>query len=64
MNMKIVNDKAIVDGNKDVYDLVIDKSNNCNRPLSVTLAWYGEFDIYYTLLDCPCQLGYCTIHLR
>ena len=43
MIMKIVNDKVIVDGNKDVYDLVIDKSNDCNRPLSVTLAWYGEF---------------------
>ena len=61
MNMKIVNDKAIVDGNKDVYDLVIDKSNNCNRPLSVTLAWYGEF--YDALLLCLTTIVYLIQNL-
>ena len=43
MQMKVVNDKWIVDGSKDIYKVTIDTSNECNRLLSVTLAWYGEF---------------------
>lgn len=43
MQMQVVNDKLIVNGNKDVYTLYIDR-NICggDRPLSVTLAWYGK----------------------
>jgi hypothetical protein len=42
MYMMVVNDKNLVNGRKDVYTVYADKSNGCNRPLSVTLAWYGE----------------------
>lgn len=39
MQMKVVNSKFIINGYKDTVTLSIDKSN-CDRPLSVTLAWY------------------------
>ena len=39
MQMKVVNNKFIINGYKDTFTLSIDKSN-CDRPLSVTLAWY------------------------
>jgi len=44
MQMQVVNDNFIVDGNKDVYTFYIN-TNNCsgNRPFSATLAWYGKF---------------------
>ena len=42
MQMQVVNDKFIVDGNKDVYTFYIDRDNcNRDREFSVTLAWYG-----------------------
>lgn len=39
MQMKVVNNKFIINGYKDTFTLSIDKSK-CDRPLSVTLAWY------------------------
>jgi len=49
MNMKIVNDKWINNGNRDTYQLMIDKSNGCDMPLRVTLAWYGKSVLYHML---------------
>ena len=43
--MKVVNEKYILNGNRDSYQLMIDKSNGCDRDLRVTLAWYGK--LYY-----------------
>jgi subtilisin family serine protease len=41
MQMKVVNNKHIVNGYKDIITLLIDKSDStCERKLSVTLAWY------------------------
>ena len=39
MQMKVVNNKFIVNGYKDIITLLIDKAD-CERDLSVTLAWY------------------------
>ena len=39
MQMKVVNNKFIINGYKDIITLLIDKSD-CERQLSVTLAWY------------------------
>ena len=52
MKMITVNDKWIEDGGKDVYTVYIDKSDGCDRELSATLAWYGEF-----LVFCGCQIS-------
>ena len=41
MDMWVVNDKFITNGNVDVYKVYID-TTGCSRPLSVTMAWYGE----------------------
>lgn len=40
MSMMIVNDKPLVNGEKDIYTLFIDESNGCTRELSATLSWY------------------------
>lgn len=53
MQMMLVNDKLITDGQRDSFRLYIDKNNGCNRPLSVTLAWYGEFCAAVSLANSP-----------
>lgn len=53
MRMKVVNDKTISNGEKDMYRLFVDKTN-CDRQLSVTLAWYGELHrwLWWTRTRC------------
>ena len=39
LQAQVVDRKAISNGQEDIYGVVIDKSNGCSAPLSVTLVW-------------------------
>ncbi len=51
MRMMVVNDKWIGDGERDVYKVFVDRSDGCDRELSATLAWYGEFSFLRGLVE-------------
>jgi subtilisin family serine protease len=40
IKMMVINDKGIIDGAKDEYNIQVDLSNGCKSDLRVTLVWY------------------------